>query len=96
VSGHDDAQRIRRRAIYFGRVQGVFFRATARELSAGFEIVGYVKNLADGSVELEAEGPAEQVVKFLSVVADRYRDSIRDTSIVDLPARGSETEFAVH
>ncbi len=49
------------RAIVHGRVQGVFFRhytgLTARELSLN----GWVRNLPDGTVEVWAEGPRDQL-----------------------------------
>lgn len=45
------------RFIVRGRVQGVFFRASTRERSLELGVVGYAKNLADGSVEVLASGP---------------------------------------
>ncbi len=41
-----------------GRVQGVFFRASARAEAEGLGVAGYAKNLADGSVEVFACGDA--------------------------------------
>jgi len=43
-----------------GRVQGVWFReSTRREAERIGGLTGFVRNVADGSVELVAEGPAE-------------------------------------
>jgi acylphosphatase len=43
--------------IYKGRVQGVGFRFTVLRFAQGYDsIVGYVKNLPDGAVELYVEG----------------------------------------
>jgi acylphosphatase len=39
-----------------GRVQGVFFRASARDLARSLALTGYVRNRIDDSVELIAEG----------------------------------------
>ena len=50
---------------YEGRVQGVGFRLTAEETALRFSIVGWVKNLRDGRVELVAEGDEPVLTKFL-------------------------------
>ncbi len=50
---------------YEGRVQGVGFRYSARRIAAGFEVVGYVRNLSDGRVELVACGEAEEFLQAL-------------------------------
>jgi acylphosphatase len=42
-----------------GRVQGVFFRASARTRALQLGIAGYAKNLVDGSVEVVASGSQE-------------------------------------
>jgi len=44
-----------------GRVQGVFFRDTARREAMRLNLTGWVKNRFDGSVEVVAEGEKEQV-----------------------------------
>jgi acylphosphatase len=40
-----------------GRVQGVFFRTSALEQAQSLNLKGWVQNLPDASLELEAEGP---------------------------------------
>lgn len=47
-----------------GKVQGVFFRASAREKARELGLRGFVKNEADGSVYIEAVGPEENLKKF--------------------------------
>lgn len=42
-----------------GRVQGIFFRATTKELADKLGISGWVKNELDGSVSIHAEGESE-------------------------------------
>ncbi|HJL15076.1 MAG TPA: acylphosphatase [Sandaracinaceae bacterium LLY-WYZ-13_1] len=49
-----------------GRVQGVFFRASASREARQLGLTGYVKNRKDGAVELVAEGEEDQVKDFLS------------------------------
>ena len=48
-----------------GEVQGVFFRASAREKALQFRIHGFVRNERDGSVYIEAEGEEDDLSKFL-------------------------------
>ena len=56
--------RVARRFIISGEVQGVGYRFFAQRAAARHQVVGYVKNLADGRVEVLAEGPAHDVESF--------------------------------
>jgi len=85
----------RRRVVYFGRVQGVGFRLTAAHIAERHEVVGFVRNLPDGSVELEVEGAADEVDRFLSAVAARMGANISRADARDLPARQDEPEFRI-
>ena len=49
------------RFIVRGRVQGVGYRYFVRRAAASLGITGYAKNLADGSVEVVAEGPDDRL-----------------------------------
>jgi acylphosphatase len=57
-----------RKVFYSGRVQGVGFRWNAKHIAAGYEVVGFVRNLPDGRVELAIRGPAEEVEAYLEAV----------------------------
>lgn len=48
-----------------GKVQGVFFRASAREKATQLGVVGTVRNLPDDSVLIEAEGDPEKVEELI-------------------------------
>jgi acylphosphatase len=56
---------IAKRVIFEGRVQGVGFRYTVKDLSRGFDLCGWVKNLPDGSVELQVMGEPDEVDSFI-------------------------------
>jgi acylphosphatase len=49
----------------------VGFRATSCHIAQDFLVDGYVQNLPDGGVLLEAEGEAAEVERFLAAVAGR-------------------------
>ncbi|MGI9544468.1 MAG: acylphosphatase [Cyclobacteriaceae bacterium] len=44
-----------------GRVQGVYYRASAQQKALELGLVGWVCNQSDGSVYMEAEGSKEQL-----------------------------------
>ena len=61
---------IARCVIFDGRVQGVGFRYTCKDLAKGFEVVGTVRNLPEGTVELEVAGEVEDVEDFIKEIAE--------------------------
>lgn len=48
-----------------GRVQGVFFRATAKDMADKIGVKGWVKNTEEGHVEIMGSGTDEQLQKFV-------------------------------
>ena len=48
-----------------GRVQGVWFRDTCRDMAKAAGVGGYVRNRADGAVEAEFEGPEAAVERMI-------------------------------
>lgn len=50
-----------RRVVAHGRVQGVFFRDETRQRARQHGVAGWVRNRADGAVEVRLEGPREGV-----------------------------------
>ena len=55
----------RAHAIVWGRVQGVYYRASTRDQALALQLTGWVRNLADGNVEFEAQGEADKVDSLL-------------------------------
>ena len=67
-------------SVYFsGRVQGVGFRYQVLQVAREFEVSGFVQNLGDGRVQLEAEGAALEVAGFVTAIEERLAGCIRKT-----------------
>lgn len=58
------------RAVVTGLVQGVYFRATTRDVARDLGLFGFVRNLRDGSVEVIAEGPREKLEELISFLQE--------------------------
>ena len=58
------------RVLYEGYVQGVGFRWTTKRIAQGYEVSGWVRNLADGRVELQVSGEDEELDAFLRAIRD--------------------------
>jgi acylphosphatase len=61
---------------YEGNVQGVGFRWSVRHIAKGFDVTGWVRNLADGRVELQVNGEEAEVRAFLDAVAQSELHSL--------------------
>ena len=58
------ANKVARKFVIRGEVQGVGYRFFAQRAAARHQVVGYVRNCADGTVEALAEGPEASVEAF--------------------------------
>ncbi|HAW49878.1 TPA: acylphosphatase [bacterium] len=48
-----------------GLVQGVFFRANTKDVARSLGLVGWVRNLKNGKVEVYAEGKEEDIKRLV-------------------------------
>lgn len=87
---------LRRAWLVRGRVQGVGFRAFVQRHGRALGLVGYARNLADGSVEVVAEGP-EGSLELLKRRLQEGPRAARVTSVqeVEPPDGGLAPEFAI-
>lgn len=88
---------IAKRVIFEGRVQGVGFRYTVKDLARGFDVCGWVKNLPDGSVELQVMGDADEVADFLREITEEspLSANIRNHRIETIPPLQNCTGFRI-
>ena len=80
----------------YGRVQGVGFRFFAREVANELGVVGYIRNTADGGVEVLAEGDEGSLERFLDLLKEGPRAA--NVTRVDLswsPPTGAYDRFYV-
>jgi acylphosphatase len=88
---------IRVRAIAEGIVQGVGYRDRVRRVAHRLGVVGWVRNSPDGTVELEAQGPADRVRIFLSEISGPHgaSDARSVRRLAELPVDAHDDEFRV-
>jgi acylphosphatase len=74
---------------YEGKVQGVGFRYTVKQIAKGFDVTGSVRNLRDGRVALQATGQEGEVRAFLeAIVQSELRAHIKkhsETPLLNAP-----------
>ena len=73
--------------IIVGNVQGVGFRFTVERIARKFQVMGFVKNLPNGKVELVAEGEETGVGKFLADIEAAF-----DSCILDVEKKWSDPD----
>jgi len=76
----------RRHIFYEGRVQGVGFRFKVQRLASGFAVVGFVRNLDDGRVEVAAEGEPAELDRFAAAIGREMGGKIRGADVQPRPA----------
>jgi acylphosphatase len=85
----------RRLCHYKGRVQGIGFRYTVKNLAMQYDVYGYVKNLPDGTVELVLEGPDSEMQGLLDDVNRKMNGFIAAIELAEVPATGEFNYFAI-
>lgn len=90
-----DAGTICRRVVYHGRVQGVGFRCTTNWIARSVHVVGYVRNCADGTVELLAQGPPGEVETLLNEVATAMSGNIERAEVTEESVQADLSGFSI-
>ena len=86
----------RRVLVYSGHVQGVGFRATAAAIAIGHRgVTGFVRNQADGTVHLEAQGSGVSLDAFLEEVAASMHSRIARVDVTSHALVAGEAGFRV-
>ncbi|HRU97478.1 acylphosphatase [Ruminococcus sp. XPD3002] len=77
--------KIRKHIIFYGYVQGVGFRWKASSTARRLGISGWVRNLPDGSVEMEAEGTARDIEDLIQAMEDHSWGSVERITAENVP-----------
>ncbi len=83
------------RVYYTGRVQGVGFRFTAEDIARDLGVLGWVKNLPNGKVEVVAEAEEEVLGDFLARISQYLSRYIYDLDVDWLAATGEIKDFTI-
>jgi acylphosphatase len=83
--------------IFFeGNVQGVGFRWSVKQVAKGFDVVGWVRNLPNGRVELRVSGEENEVRAFIAAIGQsELRAHIRKQTELILPEPPAARGFAI-
>jgi acylphosphatase len=83
-------------AIISGRVQLVMFRDFTQRKASSLKLIGTVKNLRDGTVEVVAEGPKEKLEQLLAKLHQgSILSHVEHVSVSWLPATGAFEKFEI-
>jgi acylphosphatase len=86
---------VRKRAVVRGEVQGVGFRYNAQAVAEKLGAAGFVRNMADGSVEAEVEGDDATVQRMLDWLASGPTwATVTSVDVVEQSPRG-DTGFRI-
>ena len=81
--------------IFIGRVQGIGFRFTALNTANRCNLTGLVRNLPDGSVEMIAQGIAEDIDNCVRDIQESFTGCINQTKVEELPPNPEYKNFKI-
>ena len=85
----------RARVIFSGTVQGVGFRYTVVRYAVSLGLKGWVRNCADGTVEVTVEGSRETIEELYRNIEEYFKGYIRDREIQFSSAENTFTDFRI-
>ncbi|HIS07691.1 acylphosphatase [Lachnoclostridium sp. An196] len=83
---------VRRHIFFYGRVQGVGFRWHAVSKARLLGLTGWVRNLSDGSVEMEVQGTQTRIGELLGYLYEQRYIRIEDIKSEDMELK-EESSF---
>lgn len=86
---------VRKRIIFYGRVQGVGFRYRAFHEASRLGLTGWVRNDWDGTVTMEAQGEEQGIEAVLEALQKGRYITISHMEMREIPLEKSERGFRV-
>lgn len=86
---------VRKHIYFYGRVQGVGFRWRAMQIAKDLHMTGWVKNLYNGSVEMEVQGDRYLIEQMIRELETARFIQIERKEMIQIPIDESEGEFSV-
>lgn len=84
---------IRKHIIFHGRVQGVGFRYWSCMIATELGLTGWVKNLSDGTVEMEVQGSGMMISRLIHRLHNQRFVEITDMETTSMPVKENEFSF---
>jgi len=81
--------------IFVGRVQGIGFRFTALDIANRYRLTGMVRNVPDGTVEMIAQGPSDDIADCIRDIKEALEGYIRETKTEEIPPDPKYTNFKI-
>ncbi len=86
---------VAKHVIFTGQVQGVGFRFTAHRMAGRHQLTGFVRNLSDGSVEMLAQGSADDIEQCISDIRESFPGHVQEVAVNDVPIDPKRTDFRI-
>ena len=81
--------------LYSGMVQGVGFRYTVRRYALEIGLVGWVKNLPNGCVEILVDGDKEAIEQLIRRIEEYFQENIRNKEVAYQKSQENFFDFKI-
>ena len=86
---------VAKHVIFYGQVQGVGFRFTAFNVACRYQLTGQVRNAPDGTVDMIAQGPADDINNCIKDIEDSFKGYVKDKTVEEIPLDPNFKDFKI-